>query len=65
MNSSRGGDSQKWSIFLMFSLLFYLRGLPFHIAYEDKWDRVIREKIESEWNENGADEIIFYITTNP
>jgi len=26
---------------------------------------VIREKIESEWNENGADEIIFYITTNP
>ena len=26
---------------------------------------VIREKIENEWNENGADEIIFYITTNP
>tara|TARA_B000000437_G_scaffold192209_1_gene151097 strand:+ start:244 stop:1905 length:1662 start_codon:yes stop_codon:yes gene_type:complete len=26
---------------------------------------VIREKIESEWNEKGADEIIFYITTNP
>ena len=26
---------------------------------------VIKEKIESEWNENGADEIIFYITTNP
>ncbi len=26
---------------------------------------VIREKIESEWNENGSDEIIFYITTNP
>ncbi len=26
---------------------------------------VIREKIESEWNEKGADEIIFYIRTNP
>ena len=26
---------------------------------------VIREKIESEWNEKGAHEIIFYIRTNP
>ena len=39
--------------------------LPYLKLETANFKTVIREKIETEWNENGADEIIFYITTNP